>query len=120
MVLALRGHREFETLTKRCQVYMCLFMPVLNGCVNTLLWPVSRMQERVVEHGRAEALALYFREQQWPLLDASLAAGGGYLLRWSFQQLQLHMGLWLAVPMLLPNLTSAILAIVYTEEASFR
>lgn len=72
------------------------------------------------EHGRAEALALYFREQQWPLLDASLAAGGGYLLRWSFQQLQLHMGLWLAVPMLLPNLTSAILAIVYTEEASFR
>lgn len=48
MVLALRGHREFETLTKRCQVYMCLFMPVLNGCVNTLLWPVSRMQERVL------------------------------------------------------------------------
>lgn len=53
-------------------------------------------------------------------MDAGLAAGGGYLLRWSFQQLQLHMGLWLAVPMLLPNLTSAILAIVYTEEASFR
>ena len=79
--------------------------------------PLARhLHARALLLDRREALALYFREQQWPLVDAGLTACVGYLLRWSFQQLQLHMGLWIAVPMLLPNLTSAILAIVYSDQ----
>lgn len=82
-------------------VITCLLMPFFNGCINGFA---------------ASSVGLYFTDMERPLWHLGLALSLGFSMRLITQRLQVHFGIWTALPLAMFHLTGAILGVVFTAE----
>ena len=82
-------------------VQVCLLLPIVDGLINAYCWA---------------ALALHYVDMGWPISRSGLSAVIGYTFRPFTQQLQIHFGFWVALPLGLIHLAAVIIGIIYTDE----
>ena len=82
-------------------VCVCLLMPCFNGLINSYCW---------------SGLALHYVDMGWPISRAGMACMIGFGARPIFQQLQLRLGFWVAVPLGILHLLATIVGIIFSTE----
>ena len=82
-------------------VSVCILLPAMSGGLNSFVY---------------SSYSLYFREMGWDLGIAGVCLGFGALGKIFFQQLQLRLGLWTAVPMAATHVILAILVTIFPDK----